>query len=597
MSVGIKNVKYTGGVIKDFTLNASVKDGSFKLHNMKLDFANDVNIALSDVYSQIVEQTNVLVGNLSYSGKDLASQIALTNIPDYLQVKPDTNFSFTSKVILAEQELTFYGINAAVGSSQITGRWTTQTHNPERNKYNINLEFDNLTLDAFKAEKFTDLARDLFNNSNQKNYYANFVPMREITTNALLKLTLNNTKLGSVVIDKFYSEINISPAILNFKNTEVVAPFAKVKGDIQIISNALRPILNANLTGEVIDSDAANEIIFGIKAPAKPEGAATATATVTADNADKAVAIADTTATAKPVDIVVAEKPYWSMDKFQYFRIDKFDGVLNLNVNKFIYNGLEFDNLILESRMRENVWYIDYIKGNIFKGNLLAKGSILRVDEQLTVTVSAALNNFVVEEVTVGGDSLKSATGKASVSGSFYMVGRNPYEFMNTMNSSINFALRAFKVDGMDVNKLILISAKAIDEVDKDTVLYEVDRAYKTGSTFFSAVDGQLSTLNGVMETKNVTFATPNSNGYLSSSVDIRYFISNSLLEFVFKPKISDTLTLKFQLQGPYHKLVKAVDDKDYMHYIRYIYGLEIPKPVVIQQDVPTEFIYQKIIN
>jgi hypothetical protein len=619
IDVSIDTIKYTGGTIKNMVLDASIKNGAFKLNNLNLDLAGGIEFSLSDVYSRFVEDENVLVGNVVFSTKNLGDQFALTNLPNYLQVKDNTNCTFSSKVILAEKEITLYGIDALVNQGQITGRWTVQTHNPERNKFDIDLTFSNFNIDDFKAKRFSEVVGGLFNNSNQKNYYANFVQLRELDSNALVKLRFTNSNLGTVVIDNFYTELHINPAKLHFKNSQIVSPFANVKGDIIINSTALRPNIDVNLSGELIDSDMANKVLFGVEldknnaslpqsngldmkdvniqssANVNPVNDKKTISDVTQSTAAAAQPNADKNVVQTAAD--TNTKPYWSRNNFQYFRIDKFDGNLNLALNKFVYQGVEIDNLLLESRMKENVWFLDYVKGNIFGGDLLAKGNVQRSDAQVTVSISAALNNFVMQSVTVGGDSLKGITGKASVSGSFYMVGQSPFDFMNSMNSTMSFAIRGLSIEGLDIDRIILISAKIPTDVDKYDVLDQVDRAYKSGETNFKSVDGQLVVKKGVLQTNNVTFSTANSNGYLSSSVDVRYLLTNSLVEFIFKPTVSKILSLRLQVLGPYNKLVKAVDDKELIDYIRMVYGIELPKVAAPKKQVATEFIYQKIIE
>lgn len=631
LTMNISEIDYDGGSIKNFALNAAINQGKFKLSNLNFDFSTGTKLILSDVYSQSVDNQNVLIGNIQYSGGDLQSQIASTSIENYVKINPNTPFSFQSQVILARSEITFLGINANFGNGDLTGRWTVQTHDPTKNKYNVDLIFNNVDFNALQAKQFSDWMNNIFNGSAEKSYYASFVPLREIATSALAKLTFTNCKINKAVINNFSTELNINPAQLDFKNLKLDSNFANLTGEFIIASNALRPSITANLTGAMLDLDSANKYLFNIDEQVKSDEkvnppAATSSANATASTAPDTTtakeepADSSTTATAAsasevlgsaqisadspvsavtnmPIPSVSDVKPYWSMEKFSYFRIDKFDGAINLTVNKLIYKNIEFDNMNLESTLRDNVWYINYLKANLYEGDLLAKGDINRKNTQVEASLSAALNNFNIENVKIGTDSIQNIKGKASVSGSFYTIGATPYDFMKELSSTITFATRDMTVQGMDLNRIILIAAKLESDVDKTDVMDQLDLAYKQGSTNYTAVDGSLTTNKGSMQTQNVTFVTQYSNGYLSSAIDIRYMIINSLIQYDFLPKKNQLQSLKMQILGPYDKLVKAVDDKNLVTYIKNEYGIPIPVVEAPVKPKSTEFIYQKIIQ
>ncbi len=656
LAISIDEIDYDGGSIKNLKLDGSITKGNFKLSNLDFDFSSGTKLSLSNVYSETVDKENVLIGDIEYKGTDLQGQIASTALSNYVKINPNTPFSFQSQVILAQSELTFIGINASFGNGSLTGRWTVQTHDPTKNKYDIDLSFADINFNELQADKFSTWINSLFNGSAEKAYYASFVPLREIATNALAKLTFSNCSLNKAIINNFTTQLNISPAKLDFKNSKLDSNFANLAGEFVIESSALRPNINANLSGSLLNLDLANKYLFNVddNAAAVPavqassaspndgsdsvsaqtsttpastaagqqaspsvtqNAAAASTSSANSDSAVPASASAAQTVAASasssqinadspvsaitniPLPSLKDMKPYWSMDQFNYFRIDKFDGAIDLKIDKVVYKNIEFDNMDMESTLRDNVWYLNYVKANLFGGNLLAKGDINRKTNQVEASISAALNNFSIENVKIGNDPIENIQGKASVSGSFYSIGATPYDFMNGLSASITFAIRDMTVQGMNLNRIILIAAGLEPDVDKTDVLSQLDLAYKSGSTNYKAIDGTLTTSKGIMQTKNVTFQTQYSNGYLSSSVDVRYMIINALLEYNFMPKQNQLQNLKMQILGPYNKLEKAVDDKNLVTYVRDVYG--IPLPVVPVQVKPeqTEFIYQKVIK
>lgn len=628
LTINISEIDYDGGSIKNLKLDSSITQGNFKLSNLDFDFSSGTKLSLTNVYSKRVDKENVLIGDIQYKGTDLQGQIAPTALSNYVKINENTPFTFHSQVILAQSELTLIGINASFGNGSLTGRWTVQTHDPTKNKYDIDLSFANINFNQLQAEKFSSWMNNLFNGSGEKTYYASFVPLREINTNALAKLTFNNCSLNLGVINNFTTELNISPAKLDFKNSKLDSNFANLTGEFIIESSALRPNIKANLKGSLLNLDLANKYLFNIDeitdSLSAQDNSLSVEAVATGDTGlqpnvaapsvvGQQAAVPDTravsganlisadspvsTVTNIPLPSLKEVKPYWSMKQFNYFRIDKFDGAINLNIDKVVYKNIEFDNMDMESTLKENVWYLNYVKANLFGGNLLAKGDINRKANQVEASISAALNNFSIEKVKVGNDLIKNIEGKTSVSGSFYAIGATPYDFMNGLNANITFAIRGMTVKGMNLNRIILIAAGLESDVDKTDVLDQLDLAYKTGSTAYNAVDGTLTVNKGIMQTKNVTFQTQYSNGYLSSSVDVRYLILNALLEYNFMPKQNQLQNLKMQILGPYNKLEKAVDDKNLITYVRNAYGIPLPEAVVQAPPQTTEFIYQKVIQ
>jgi hypothetical protein len=582
-SLSIKTMSIDDYVVNDFVSAFSVKNGIFTLEKFSTNFTDGVSLELENFVSQKITGVDVLVGNVKLSGPDLFVPLKLFGVdPEYTKIRSDnkTNqgYQLVSKVILSPQEATLYDFNINNNGLILTGRWTSQNHDPKLGKYNIELDIANLDLSDLSDNKLADIFSSMVTKSNQKNYYTHFVPIRQISSNGLIKLTVKDSKINNSPINNFYTEINFSPSRIDFKNNKIDTDFLKLSGDVSINAMTLRPSVNIDITSDLIDLDKFSA--FFADSIAKKED-------------DNNSLNGDSNS-----DYQDSQQSIWSRNQFKFFRFDKFDGNWNIKTSILKAYDYKMEQFDFSGLALNGTLYINQLKGFIMDGNLDTRGSLAMQDDLLSVSLSVAFNDFLVNDLNLPVNIGGGIGGAASLSGSLVSSGRSPFELVNNATSALTIAVRGASFSNFDMNKLIAIATLSDNKIDKDNAVSQVALAYSSGKTALDAIDGYIIVSGGLANTKDMTFTQSFSNGTIEASLDIRYMLINSLITLNFRPAINNLLSVKVSLKGDTNNLQKDITDSDVISYLRSIYNIPIPEDELRAQRLKDSlYIYQKVIN
>lgn len=134
----------------------------------------------------------------------------------------------------------------------------------------------------------------------------------------------------------------------------------------------------------------------------------------------------------------------WSSEPFDFSALSGFDAELNVNATKAIARSVVVEQLVAPVRLSEGVLTIEDWQGQIYGGP--ARGNaVVSLSPVLNVTTTIEVENTLIDQIGGGADSAATASGKASLQGTFAARGASLRDLVSTLSGS-----GAFTATGLD---------------------------------------------------------------------------------------------------------------------------------------------------
>jgi uncharacterized protein involved in outer membrane biogenesis len=525
VKLDINNFKLLNKSFKNAKIYSELNQGIMQLHPSAFVIDDDMQINFSGLIKSN-QVRPIFEGKVNLVGKDFTNFIRWSGYNEYLDenVKAE-KFIIDAKLIATPKQLALYDIESKFNNLDLAGSFTIHL-TKDSPKIRAELGVNELNLDQYiNLQKLNKSVENLQTNNN---FLANLNWLRSIPYEMNLSYNFNNLTINNQLINSLSGSMYVLPGMIKIESTNIDSDFADFVTDATIDIRAIKPELNINIKGEKYDSNFIN---------------------FSADD--------------KTTDI----NKIWSAQKFKFFKLNNFNGLINVSLDNYKLNNLDLKKINFNGTLSENIVNINNFEGKVFNGRFFSKGTF--INDPLSLSISFALENLSAHEFVKYYTFVDSIDGYISVSGSFGTQGNSPVEWAAKSNANLSFAGRKISINNFDLEKII----KMVE--NKDTNVKSIyDQNIKTflnsGKTTFDSIDGNLSIINGILQTNQLTHNTYRTNGNFAGSLDLNNMLNSSATNFSFIPQIGENpITFAINFSGPITLLEKKIDDKQILDYLQ----------------------------
>ena len=576
--VNIPKIVYADKKIENILIDFAVKDNFFQLNKLQANLPDNLLFDISNSSNETVDQENVFVSEISVSGEKLSEYSKWLGLEDRILLNTDLDrFTFKAKLVLAPSEITLLNIDTKVGNGSVKGRWTTKNLFNGSFYYDADLLLDNFQFSSIDFPKISSAANLLLFNTNDPGYLAEYRIFRNFDSISRIKFDIENSKIQDLNLNKLTGVLSSSVGKFSINQVYADTDILNVKSlDLAVDARALRPSINFSAYGDKLDYTLIKKI-FNNKY-----------------NSDKESDIETS---------VSSEK--WSSKPSRFFRFDKLDGAMELDLKHIIAENFNIDNLVCNLEIKDEVLFVNRLNSTLFGGDIDTKGNINFENDAPNVSLSFSFANFEISNFLNFISSKNSASGKFSLSGSVYSKGESPAKLIYNLVLDSTFAGRNLLIKGVDMKTIVDIVSKRIF-VEPEQIESQVKNAFLDGASPVSSIDGSMHARNGKIYLENTSFNSYFSSGVVAANIDLMNLLLNTLVNWTILPTENSTpITTEFDIDGSIDDL-RAIIKKDSL--LQYIKNYLIPqdpslkqqesKPEnIIKKNPNSEFIYQDLKN
>ncbi|AWK41412.1 outer membrane assembly protein AsmA [Photorhabdus laumondii subsp. laumondii] len=186
--------------------------------------------------------------------------------------------------------------------------------------------------------------------------------------------------------------------------------------------------------------------------------------------------------------------------------LNDFNANVTINADKFVYRGMEIDNLILKATNNSGIAEISTLNGKLFGGDFSIPVILDATGNQLKLHAKPLLRNIELEPVLKAFSLPPAFSGKFDLNGDLSGKGYDGYAISHIWQGDLNFSLVNAKMYGLNIPQLIQQSvARATDKVNIPDNMDNFTRAKKLDvKAVLNRGDIKISRLHAVSDLLNI---------------------------------------------------------------------------------------------
>ncbi|KAA1192930.1 outer membrane assembly protein AsmA [Photorhabdus heterorhabditis] len=142
--------------------------------------------------------------------------------------------------------------------------------------------------------------------------------------------------------------------------------------------------------------------------------------------------------------------------------LNDFNANVTINADKFIYRGMEIDNLIFKAVSHRGLAEISSLSGKLFGGHFSIPATLDATGDQLRLHTKPLLQNIELEPVLKAFSLPLVFSGKFNLNGDLSGKGYDDYAISHAWQGDLNFSLVDAKMHGLNIPQLIQQSVARI---------------------------------------------------------------------------------------------------------------------------------------
>ncbi len=534
--------------LEDFELSFSTNNGI--ISNSELEFyirnkQHSSKVMLANIGFKKVDNTNLLLGDFINEGSNINETLKLFNLSKYIDIKTDQlSYKISSKIIFAPKEISIFEIDGQIGD---TGNFSGSIATKQGliNDYNLDLKFNDLTLENFELPLFKERLYTLLTKSKDDDYLSYFRWFRTLSASYNIKLEFLNTEFQNEKISNLINFCKLSPGSMFLKGT-VKSEFANGNYAIALTAKSIKPTISININGDSLDYNRLRDLMFGFL-----------------DNTDSK------TKSDLSTSSVAANSQIWSNKKLNLFNIYKYDGQFDINLGSLKLYDQQLSDLKLLSHTSAEILYIDNLYFGIYGGQFQARGNI-SFFEQILYQFSFTTSGLESKDLIANSfPKLNYIEGPIAATGSIVTQGDSPKDLVANLGFSSNFAASGINLNNLDADVIVDITLKRTT-LDIDQILPSLDTSLNNGTTNIMNLNGNLKANKGIFETKNTIFKTRFSSAIFAMSLDLNNLTISTNTIFLFLPYVGSPISYGISTSGSLENgLQKTIDAKNLLIYVK----------------------------
>lgn len=528
---------YNKKVVENLKINLTSQESKLLINNFYGDFPDNLHISLQESSTVKVNDQNVLYGKLKIETPDFKKVMQWLGIDNEIKINTENALlNLDAKLILAPNEITLNEINASFLDGNILGRLTFKIDDHNNIKYDNDLEINNINFNAIQIPKLFETINTHLTSSNDNSYLAKFRWLREFDDNITAKITINNALYDNQKINNLACNFAAERGIINIQEFSVDSDNTKISSmQFLLDSRALKPNINLVINGSLVDINFIQKL-FNLN-----------------NNTDASS------------DVVLGK---WSSDNLNFFRFDKFNGNIKINLDKINYQKLELSDMKFIANMNHEKMFINTLDFKTFEGSLESKGTYYYNLNGFNYSMTTSISNVKIIpllKLLINNDKID---GYINHSSSFYTFGLSAADLIKNLELNSKFAAKDVIISGIDIQKIVDITSAAKD-MPEASKIEEVNKALYEGSSVLSSADGDIIIKNGNLQSKDITFKSYYSNGYFILSINLQDWLLNSNFGWTFLPSSnSDPVVISIGYSGLLDKYKKTVNKENLINFI-----------------------------
>ncbi|ETS29417.1 outer membrane assembly protein AsmA [Photorhabdus temperata] len=186
--------------------------------------------------------------------------------------------------------------------------------------------------------------------------------------------------------------------------------------------------------------------------------------------------------------------------------LNDFNASVTVNANKFIYRGMEIDDLIFKAASNDGIAEISVLSGKLFGGHFSIPTILDATGNQLKLHIKPLLQDIELEPILKAFSLPQAFSGKFNLNGDLSGKGYDGYAIAHIWHGDLNFSLVNAKMHGLNISQLIQQSvARATNKVNIPDDMGNFTRAKRLDiKAVLNRGDVKISQLHAVSELLNI---------------------------------------------------------------------------------------------
>jgi uncharacterized protein involved in outer membrane biogenesis len=515
ISVNIGELKYNDTQLNGIEIDATLVDQELVLNKSVAKMEGETDILLFGIMRKDSDNLVNIDGSLEILGKDFQKFMNNLNLPNTEFFKNYVgDFRSKSNIFISEDLNLFSNIKLQVGEFFLEGNIENRPKGPEN--YNIALKTNNMNLDGFLDYIHSkDVSSEVETGYDVPKL---FIPwLSGLANNYKVDLQLQNFNLYGEKGSSSKVIMEISRDIIQLHDIDFSWREMSISGDINITQTQRIPVIDCNIF--ISELDINNFIGRNFRRQPVERG---------------------------NVISVWEDKPF----NIDFMR--GYDGQLNINVGELNHNSFTARNASLKTLIENGNWKISELSGDIWGGNVNAKGDI-DVSSIISFNLDFLFKNIMIEELMESTFAIKPIYGRTNIYGNVDTGGISIANLIDSLRGQIILSGRDISIVGFDIVAMLqtLSSVRNINEVAN-----AVRVSLLKGRSNFGTIEGSFYLDRGLLKSHGIKLRSKHSISTIKGQSNLVSWDMN--YEMLFKlPTLSTmevaeiTLFLKESMDNP----------------------------------------------
>lgn len=518
VSFTVNKLIYENDAFEDFVCNVDIIGKEIIVDEISVKIPKNSNLTINGV----IEHNNIrpkFTGNAHLVIEDLPYFAEWMHVIDKVKDLSLKRMEFKSQISFIPRSFRLSNIEASLDDTLFAGRGILKYMDDGSLSAKLITRLNVLDANSLKIPESIDkLIVKLFlydaDKSGEKFVTAidDYRWLRRFPINLYLELLSDTIKYKSASFDKFHGTFRISPNNLAIDNIEIQSDELDFSGLFSMKLTAIKPLISSDFIFNKLNT----AIIPSLFLPIRYLKQYQTDLYKTPDTAQK-FGLPDL-ATVPDVN---------------FFSLHNFDIDFKVKINELVDNTFVFNNIRINSILRDGVITFDDISGNVFNGSLKGIGNIVIIAPIPSFSFSYGVSNFDPSGFLKYFTGFDGITGYMSVNGNFNTAGNIYKNIFNKLYGTLKFEGKKIKVKAFDLGELIGITESNISLASKfDKLKYYSEN----GESLFDDLSGDAEIDAGIIYIKQAKFKNNRTSGIFVAAYDPQINTVNGKAQLSFIP-------------------------------------------------------------